>query len=74
MKLLYIKETCKCSLTEIFEMINNIAAPIMPSLFEIRENIHNNTHFVVRSNENLNLAIISLDVLIKNGSFVRFKS
>ena len=45
MKLLYIKEIYKYFLTEIFKMINIIAAPIMTSLFEIRESIYNTTHF-----------------------------
>ena len=28
-------------MTEIYKTVNHIASPIMPSLFEIRENAHN---------------------------------
>ena len=38
-------------MTEIYKIINHIALPIMSSLFEIRENIHNTRYFQVLSNE-----------------------
>ena len=37
-------------MTEIYKIINHIAPPIMPSLFEIRENTHNRRYFQVLSN------------------------
>ena len=36
-------------MTEIYKIINHIAPPIMPSLFEIRENTHNTRYFQVFS-------------------------
>ena len=39
------------SMTEIYKIINHIAPPIMPSLFEIRENTLNTRHFEVLSNQ-----------------------
>ena len=38
-------------MTEIYKIINRIAAPIMSSLFGIRENTHNTRYFQVLSNE-----------------------
>ena len=38
-------------MTEIYKIINDIALPIMSSLFEMRENIHNTRYFQVLSNE-----------------------
>ena len=43
-------------MTEIYKVINDIALPIMSSLFEIRENIHNTRYFQVLSNESPLLA------------------
>ena len=43
-------------MTEIYKIINDIALPIMSSLFEIRENIHNTRYFQVLSNESPLLA------------------
>ena len=43
-------------MTEIYKIINHIALPIMSSLFEIRENIHNTRYFQVLSNESPLLA------------------
>ena len=39
-------------MNEIYKITNHIAPPIMPSLFEIHENIHNTRHFQVLSNKN----------------------
>ena len=38
-------------MTEIYKIINDIAPPIMSSLFEVRENAHNTRYFQVLSNE-----------------------
>ena len=38
-------------MTEIYKIINDIAPPIMSSLFEIHENTHNTRYFQVLSNE-----------------------
>ena len=37
---------------EMYKMINHIAPPVMPSLFEIRKNTNNTRYFQVLSNEN----------------------
>ena len=38
-------------LTEIYKMINHIAAPTMSFLFEVLENAHNRRHFQFLSNK-----------------------
>ena len=38
---------------EIYKIINHTAPPIIPSLFETRENISNTRHFKILSNESM---------------------
>ena len=53
----------KVLMTEIYEIKNHIAPPIMSSLFEIRENTHNKRHFKVFSNESRRTVNYNLETI-----------
>ena len=57
-------------MTEIYEIINQIALPIMSSLFEIRENTHNTRYFQVLSNESSRTGNYGLQTICYRAPFL----
>ena len=57
-------------MTEIYKIINCIAPPTMPSLFEIREDTHNTRHFQVLSNESRRTANYDLKTVCCKNPFL----
>ena len=57
-------------MTEIYEIINQIALPIMSSLFEIRENTHNTRYFQVLSNESSRTVNYGLQTICYRAPFL----
>ena len=53
-------------MTEIYKIINDIASPIMSSLFKIRENTNNARSFQVLSNENKRTVNYDLETIWAN--------
>ena len=57
-------------MTEIYKIINDIAPPIMSSLFEIRENTHNTRYFQVLSNESRRSVNYGLETICYRAPFL----
>ena len=53
-------------MTEIHKVINQIAPPIMSSLFEIRGNTHSMRHFEVHSNKSKRTVNFGSETMLKS--------
>ena len=58
-------------MTEIYKIINHIAPPIMPSLFETHENTHNARYFQALSNESRRTVNNGLETICYIATFLR---
>ena len=57
-------------MTEIYKIINDIAPPIVSSLFEIRENTHNTRYFQVLSNESRRTVNYGIEIICHRAPFL----
>ena len=57
-------------ITEIYKIINDIAPPIISSLFEILENTHNTRYFQVLSNESRRIVNYGLETIRYRAPFL----